>query len=180
MPPSAASPETAQDADLKRFHARPLTPEAFAPYGDVLRAGDGEVKEIRGGQARLSKNPAPFPHLPEAPGAAVDFYEVKPSDLPLRATMVERHEKSTQLFCPMQGGRWLVAVWPDGPEGTPLAFVAGPGDVVTYRPGVWHHGVVALDRPATFASLMWKSADGQGDTEFVPLPAPLLIEWPAE
>ncbi|MCA1336786.1 ureidoglycolate lyase [Pseudooceanicola marinus] len=159
--------------------AQPLTPEAFAPHGDVARPGMGAVKMIRAGQVRLSKTEATFPHDPAAHATALDFYEVEPSVAPMRATMVERHPFSTQMFCPMEAGRWLVAVWPDGPEGAPEAFVAGPGDVVTYRPGLWHHGIVALDRPATFASLMWKTADGQGDTEFLELPAPVLIDWPA-
>ncbi|WP_050900876.1 ureidoglycolate lyase [Oceanicola sp. S124] len=175
--PSTA-PRTPDTAAPAACRARPLTAEAFAPYGEVARAGEGQVKQIRDGQARLSKSPAAFPHLPEAPAAALDFYEVQPNALPLRASMIERHPFSTQLFCPMQGGRWLVAVWPEGPGGAVEAFVAGPGDVVTYRPGIWHHGVVALDRPATFASLMWKTPEGQGDTEFVPLPEPVLVTWP--
>lgn len=59
-----------------------------------------------------------------------------------------------------------------------MAFVAGPQDVVTYAPGVWHHGIVALDRPACFASLMWKTGDMKIDTEFLPLAESWAICWP--
>lgn len=161
-----------------RYTAKPLTPEAFAAFGDVARPGLGETKEIRDGSVRLSKSPTVFDHLPDAPDAALDFYDVQPTTGPLLACTIERHPKSTQMFCPMSWARWLVAVWPDGPDGAPRAFVAGPGDVVTYRPGLWHHGIVALDRPICFASLMWKSPDRQGDTEFTRLPSPVTIDWP--
>lgn len=172
------SPHSAPDqAPLLR--AQPLTPEAFAPYGHVARPGGGEVKMIRDGRVRLSKSATLFEHLASAPDATIDFYEVEPEQEVLIARTIERHERSSQLFCPMQGARWLVAVWPEGPEGAPLAFVAGPQDVVTYAPGLWHHGIVALDRPACFASLMWKAADRQGDAEFRQLERPVTIGWDA-
>mgnify|MGYP003884484835 CR=1 FL=1 len=161
------------------IQTRPLTPDTFAPFGHVARPGLGAVKTIRDGAVRLSKSETRFRTLPEAAEPALDFYEVAPDALPLRASRIERHPWSAQLFCPMEGARWLVAVWPDGPEGAPLAFVAGPQDVVTYAPGLWHHGIVALDQPACFASLMWKSAEGIGDTEFHDLAAPVDIAWPA-
>ena len=161
------------------IQAEPLTPEGFAPFGHVARPGLGAVKTIRDGAVRLSKSTTAFDHLPDAPGAALDFYEVQPEVGHLTARVVERHPRSSQLFCPMGTGRWLVAVWPDGPDGAPLAFVAGPQDVVTYAPGLWHHGIVALDQPACFASLMWKGEDASGDTEFCDLPAPCAIGWGA-
>lgn len=172
------SPSTPPHPDPARYVARALTPEAFAPYGDVLRPGLGETKDIRGGTVRLSKSPAVFEHLPAAPDAKLDFYDVQPLHGPLVASTIERHPRSTQLFCPMGRARWLVAVWPDGPGGAAEAFVAGPGDVVTYRPNIWHHGIVALEQPVCFASLMWKSGDGTGDTEFQQLPRPVAIDWP--
>lgn len=72
------SPSTPPHPDPARYVARALTPEAFAPYGDVLRPGLGETKDIRGGTVRLSKSPAVFEHLPAAPDAKLDFYDVQP------------------------------------------------------------------------------------------------------
>jgi ureidoglycolate lyase len=166
-----------QSSDNPTVIARPLTPEGFAPYGHVARPGLGYVKMIRGGSVRLSKSATAFAHASEAPEAALDFYEVQPETGPLCARVIERHPFSAQLFCPMGAARWLVVIWPEGPEGAPLAFVAGPEDVVTYAPGLWHHGIVALDRPTCFSSLMWKA--GAGDTEFLDLAAPVMIEWGA-
>lgn len=166
-----------QSSDTSKIIAQPLTPEAFARFGHVARPGLGDVKLIRDGHVRLSKSATTFVHAAKAPEPALDFYEVQPEPGPLRARVIERHPFSAQLFCPMGAARWLVAVWPEGPERAPLAFVAGPEDVVTYAPGLWHHGIVALDRPACFSSLMWKA--GAGDTEFRDLAAPVMIDWGA-
>lgn len=172
------SPSDTPAPPIHRVLSTPLTPEAFAAYGDVARPGSGDVKTIRGGAVRLSKTATAFEHQAEAPDARLDFYEVQPTTGALIAQTIERHPWSTQMFSPMSAADWLVVVWPDGPDGAPVAFVAGPLDVVTYRPGLWHHGIVALDRPACFASMMWKSPDGVGDTEFRQLAAPVTIDWP--
>lgn len=171
-------PHTA-DNETPVVLARPLTHAAFSPFGHVARPGSGDIKTIREGEVRLSKSASIFTNTADAPRAALDFYEVQPTFATLRATTIERHPKSTQMFCPMGSQKWLVAVWPKGSDGPVEAFVAGPMDVVTYKAGIWHHGIVAIDHPACFSSLMWKSPDGAGDTEFVTLPAPVTIGWDA-
>lgn len=172
--------QRAADPTLPARHlsARALTPAAFAPYGHVARPGLGDVKAIRDGCVRLSKSETGFNHGHAAADAKLDFYEVSPETGPLVANVIERHILSSQMFSPMNTARWLVVIWPDGPDGRPLAFVAGPQDVVTYAPGLWHHGIVALDRPACFTSLMWKTGDPAVDTEFLTLKSPWQISWP--
>lgn len=162
----------------RRIQAMPLTPEAFAPYGHVARPGLGEVKTIRGGAVRLSKSDTVLVHQTATADPKLDFYEVAPTQDLLIAGVIERHVQSSQMFSPMTAARWLVVVWPDGPEAAPLAFVAGPQDVVTYAPGLWHHGIIALDRPACFASVMWKTGDAQVDAQFLTLETTWGIGWP--
>ena len=157
--------------------ARPLEPEAFRPFGTVLRAGVGEVRSIRDGAVRLTHSDAAFDHDARAATPAIDLYEVAAEPLPLAARRIERHPFSVQIFSPVRAARWLVAVWPDGPEGRVEAFVAGPEDGVLYRRGLWHHGVVALDAPALFHSFMWRTGTG-GDTEFADPAAPPVIHGP--
>ena len=43
------------------------------------------------------------------------------------------------------------------------AFLAGPGQGVTYGADVWHHPMAALDGPTRFAVLIWQ--DGSTDDE---------------
>lgn len=160
------------------IQAQILTPEAFAPYGHVARPGLGDVKVIRNDRVRLSKSDTALSHQPDALDAKLDFYEVAPETDQLVATVIERHILSSQMFSPMNAARWLIVIWPDGPDKAPLAFVAGPQDVVTYAPGLWHHGIAAIDRPACFTSMMWKKGDLSVDTEFLTLDKAWGISWP--
>jgi len=158
--------------------AQTLTADNFRPYGHVARAGKGVVKSIRNDTVILSKSDTTFEHDPQASDLALDFYEVQPQAHPMQAKMAERHVLTVQTFVPMSAARWLVVIWPEGLDQAPLAFVAGAGDVVTYNRGLWHHGIVALDQPATFASTMWRANTPQ-DTQFLALPGEgVQISWP--
>lgn len=159
------------------INAEPLTPENFAPYGHVIRSGAGSTKDIRGGEVTLTKSLGEMEHASIAATPALDIYDVQPSDLMLAATKIEHHPHTAQLFSPMDASRWLVAIWPEGPNGSVRAFLAGSGDAIFYHPNVWHHGVVALDRPAKFLSFMWRSGRSD-DTVFQDLSAPINISCP--
>jgi len=157
-----------------RIVAEPLTPEAFAPFGDVLQP------PVRAGRTYFDAGLANG--RPDA-RPSISLSRITPLDrLPLRATMLERHEHSSQSFVPIVVGRWLVIVAPPAPDGGPdatraRAFVAGPGQGITYHMGTWHHGMTVLDREAQFAVFMWR--DGTpGDEEFVPLAAPFDVVLP--
>jgi ureidoglycolate lyase len=156
------------DARLKPL--RRLSTETFAHFGHVARAGEGLVKEIRGGAVRLSRSEALFRHTPEAVDFTIDFYEVRGESETLTVRMAENHPNSSQVFIPMQVARYLVVVWPDRPGAgvEPEAFIGTADDVVVYNPGVWHQGIVALDSDAVFASAMWRTRGGV-DVEFAPI-----------
>lgn len=155
--------------------AQPLTAEAFAPFGDVLAppTEPGRIyfeKGLKNGRAGARPSLAVTHARPLAA-------------LPLRATVLERHEFSSQSFMPLDVSRWLVVVAPYGADGGPdpsraIAFVAGPGQGVTYHMGTWHHGFTALDRPARFAIFMWRDGTSS-DEEFRQLAAPFTVQVPA-
>lgn len=152
--------------------AEPLTAAAFAPFGDVLAppAEPGRAYFDKGlANARAGASPS-LSVTHSRPLAA----------LPLRATMLERHQFSSQSFMPLDVSRWLVVVAPADAEGhadasRARAFLAGPGQGVTYHMGTWHHGLTVLDRPARFAVFMWRDGT-QGDEEFRPLIQPFTVE----
>jgi ureidoglycolate lyase len=143
----------------------PLTAEAFAPYGDVFEAP--EAGERVGRDETLSNRRA------AKASASLLLATLTPSTLPLQATLMERHRYSSQTFVPMAGGRYLVVVAPDAMAGGPdmakaRAFVAAPGQGITYRPSTWHHGMTVLDRDTAFAVFMWNDGSDD-DTEFLTL-----------
>ena len=153
----------------------PLTPAAFAPYGEVLAppAQRGRVYFDSGlGDRRLDAR------------ASLSMIRVPPlPSLPMQAKVLERHEFSSQSFVPLSVSRWLVVVAPAAAAGGPdvlraRAFIAGPGQGITLHIGTWHHGLTVLDREAEFAIFMWRDG-GSGDEEIVTLASPFEIAVPA-
>ena len=120
----------------RRILARPLTREAFAPFGDVIDTDWPHHYPINQGKAKryhgLAKVEA------EGPGAEVliSIFHGTPYDFPLQLSMVERHPLGSQAFIPLGGRRFLVVVCPDenGRPGTPHAFVTTHSQGVSYRP----------------------------------------------
>ena len=151
--------------------AKPLTPEEFAPYGDVL-ISPPDFGRIYYDQGLATLRPTARPSL------AVSHAKFLPT-LPLNATVMERHEFSSQSFVPLDVSRWLVIVAPPGADGGPdtaraMAFLAGPGQGIPYHAGTWHHPLTLLDRPGRFAVFMWRDGT-KTDEEFRTLTTPFTV-----
>lgn len=152
--------------------AAPLTAEAFAPFGDVLAAPAAPGRDYFE-RALRNDRPGAWPSLSLSARA--------PHEGPVVVRAMERHAFSSQSFVPLGDARWLVLVAPHAPSGGPdmsraAAFLAGPGQGVTYGADVWHHGMTVLDVPARFAVFMWRD-NSAGDEEFVDVD-PLRVEIP--
>lgn len=153
--------------------ATPLTASAFAPYGDVLAAPADPGRTYF---------PDGLGNRRPSAGLSLSLSKLAPTALPLRTALFERHAFSSQTFLPLSVSRYLVIVAPPAADGGPdaaqvRAFVAGPGQGITYRAGTWHHGMTVLDRAAEFAVVMWRDGTA-ADEEFVPLPRELVITVP--
>ena len=145
--------------------AEKLTPEAFAPFGDVI-ASPQEFGRKYFEDALGNAREKAWPSL------SMVLRPPHPT-VPLEAKLMERHEFSSQSFVPIDVGQWLIVVCPHAAGGGPdvsraKAFVAGPEQGVTYRMNTWHHGLTVLDRPGRFAVFMWRDGTS-GDEEFVPV-----------
>ena len=150
--------------------AEKLTPEAFAPYGEVVAAAPEFARqyfEEALGNARAHARPSLslIRRAPQEP-------------LPLEVKLLERHAFSSQTFIPIDVARWLIVVCPHAASGGPdvaraKAFLASPDEGVTYRMNTWHHELTVLDRPARFAIFMWRDGSPD-DEEFVPV-APFTV-----
>jgi len=156
---------------MRRLIAKPLTADAFTPYGEVLEAPrDFGRTYIEG--ALANGRPAAKPSL--------SFSLAKPiARLPLEAVQMERHEFSSQSFVPMNPGRFFVIVAPKlsggGPDAARAeAFVTAPGQGVTYGMDVWHHPLSVIGDPIRFAIFMWLERS-RTDEEFVQLDRPFEV-----
>jgi len=152
-----------------------LTPEAYAPFGDVVSADRPDVaaKPANQGTASRRDHLADVASLrPHATLNVCSFRCAPRTVWPMEVALLEKHPLSTQVFVPMNARRYLVlvALGGDAPDlSTARAFVAGATQGVSYRPGVWHHPMIALDAPIDFTCLVWEDGS-EGDCEVVPLP----------
>ncbi len=130
---------------------RPLTAEAFAPFGDIIETSGLPDKIINQGLCGRYHDRAA---LDFSDGhAGISLFHAEPRSLPLRLDMVERHPDGSQAFIPMTQHPFLVIVAPDhgGEPGQPVAFLTKPGQAVNYHRGTWHGVLTPLHAPGLFA-----------------------------
>ena len=138
------------------IHLRPLSAEAFAPFGEVI---------AHAGTAPRRMIDSAFETDGLAPERRLWVYRLAESGiLPLRVTAMERHPHSAQLFSPLSCRGFLVVVCPSHENGEPDIDVAaaffGRGDQgIVYRRNVWHHAMVALGGAADFIVSLAKGCD---------------------
>ena len=136
----------------RAIRTEPLTAGAFAPFGDVIEAAGAPTKMINQGNCGRYDDVARLDFANEGrPGISV--FEAKPYALPLTLNMVERHPLGSQAFITTGPHKWLAVVAPAGAPPKPVdlrAFVAGAGQGVNYRRGVWHHPLIALEAVSDF------------------------------
>jgi ureidoglycolate lyase len=151
--------------------ARTPDAAAFSPFGSLI-----EAPQTAGERRVFSDWLAPVPGL----GLQFHLNKVEPVALPATLTQVERHPHSAQVFLPIGVSRYLITVMPADPEGLPDAAAAlcflMPGNLgVVYRRNAWHAGITVLDRPGSFAVMMWRGASD--DDVFCPI-EPRTIDLP--
>ena len=147
---------------MRTLTAQPITPDAYAPYGDVLMAAPRGEEGLAANQGTARR----FDHLAALenlrPGAQPNMgvFRCTPRlAFPTRLALLEKHPASTQVFVPMNARRYLVvvALGGDAPDlSTLAAFVASGTQAISYRPGVWHHPMIALDAETEFVCLAWE------------------------
>lgn len=140
--------------------ATPLSAAAFRPYGEVIASG-GPSAPINQGKGRRYPRLARV-DLDPSGGAAVSLMTCVPETTPVRLRLLERHPLGTQIFYPIDHQRYIVVVAPAGSPPGPealRAFLCAGDQGVSYHRGVWHHPMIALDRPCTFIEVHWAGPD---------------------
>ncbi len=170
----------------KLVSTKPLTAEAYAPYGDVIMASPGGEAGATANQgtARRYGHLAALENLrPDSARANVTVFRCSPRPSGLFAIeILEKHPHSTQIFVPMSAERFfvVVALGGDRPDlSTLAAFEANGTQGVSYRSGVWHHPMIAVGRVTDFTCIVFEDASA-GDCVEVPLDRdePWAIELP--
>ena len=132
---------------MREMTPEPLTPEAFAAFGNLIEASDEAVKlDINQGHAVRYDRLADIDVADEGGTPIVSLFRAKPlAELVLRS--FERHPLGSQTFVPLSAKPYLVAVAPAGAfdQATIRLFRVEPHQGVHYRKGVWHHFLLVLD-----------------------------------
>ncbi len=152
----------------------PLTPEAFAPFGDILDASGSPDIMINGGLCGRHHDLAA---LDFGPGgrAGISIFNAEARKLPYMLDLLERHPLGSQAFLPMGAAPFLVIVAPDkdGVPGRPRAFLTAACQGINFHRNIWHGVLTPLANPGLFAVV-----DRIGDTTNLdehPLDPPYVI-----
>jgi len=132
---------------VKLLPINPLTREAFAPFGDVIECAGARHYPINAGTTERYHDLARIE--PGDQGRTIlSIFRGLASTFPLRVALMERHPLGSQAFVPLQNRCYLVVVADpaDGIDapGQLHAFLAQGHQGVNYRPGVWHHPLIAV------------------------------------
>ncbi|RWR32808.1 ureidoglycolate lyase [Sinirhodobacter populi] len=135
-----------------QIQAEPLTPDAFAPFGEVLSADGAPDRLINAGLCGRYHDRA---KLDFGPGgrAGISIFKAVPRSLPYTFDLLERHPEGSQAFIPMTDAPFLVIVAPDegGRPGAPRAFLTRGDQAINLHRGTWHGVLTPLQEPGLFA-----------------------------
>jgi len=138
---------------MLELNAKPLTPEAFAPFGDVIDTRTAEWFPINAGRTRRYHDLAKVETLGEQARALISVFVSQPVTLPLELDFLERHPLGSQAFMPLHEEHFLIVVAPPGETIDPRevrAFVTDGRQGVNYRAGTWHAIQSVLEREGEF------------------------------
>ncbi|MEH6686536.1 MAG: ureidoglycolate lyase [Halopseudomonas sabulinigri] len=140
-------------AETLQLRAEPLTPEAFAAFGDVIDSRSSDHFMINSGRTRRHHDLAKVEVAGESPRVLISIFVSQPVQLPLELTFLERHPLGSQAFMPLHEEQFLVVVAPAGDSIDPAevrAFITDGRQGVNYRIGTWHAIQSVLEREGEF------------------------------
>lgn len=152
---------TGADSMPRKIKIEPLTHEAFAPFGDVIEAGEKPTIMINQGKCGRHHDLAQL-DFSGGGRAAISVFECQSYVLPLTLELVERHPLGSQAFLPLSENPFLVIVAEDG-NGKPhnlRAFMTKTGQGVNYHKGTWHGVLTPLAGGTQYFAVVDRVGDG--------------------
>jgi ureidoglycolate lyase len=146
---------------------KPLTAEAFAPYGQVITMANVQPMMINAGMTERYHDLAKVELAGAHARPLISLFRGQPYALPLTLRMVERHPLGSQAFFPLGPHPFLVIVAEDhhGTPGTPRAFLTGPGQGVNIAMNTWHGVLTPLEAVSDFL-VVDRGGEGNNLEEF--------------
>jgi ureidoglycolate lyase len=159
----------------------PMERSAYEAYGDLIAADESEVfRYANMGTAKRFNQLSDVINLrPNEATLNLCVFRCQAAHLPLEIKLLERHPYSTQVFMPMRhDGKFLVIVslGENRPDLSSLkAFIVTGAQGISYKPGVWHYPMTALEQPIDFSCLIWEDGS-ESDCHVVNLAQSIAIQ----
>ena len=134
-----------------QLRPEPLTAAAFAPFGDVIAPGQGELMRINEGTTERFHDLAQVDVATEGGRTLINIFRGQPRPQPIAIRMLERHPLGSQAFVPLAKQAYFVVVAPPAFEAADIrCFLVEDGAGVNYARGTWHHPLLVCDPDSDF------------------------------
>lgn len=127
------------------INVKPLTRETFLPYGDVIQIDGSHSYYINDGMTQRFHDLAKVEYL-EQDRVLLSINRAKPSPMPIKISLLEKHPLGTQAFIPLNGEQFIIIVAAPGDAvdlDTLQAFITNGKQGVNYHRNVWHSPLFA-------------------------------------
>lgn len=154
----------------------PLTPEAFALFGQVIQIEGAQHYPINDGMTERFHDLAKVELAGVHARPVISVFRGQPYQLPLPLKLVERHPLGSQAFYPLSDKPFLVIVAEDE-HGTPVrlrCFLTKPGQGVNIAINTWHGVLTPLEQLCDFL-VVDRGGDGNNLEEHVFDQPPLIV-----
>lgn len=130
---------------------RPLTSDAFAPFGDVIAVDGAPDMIINQGKCGRFHDRATLAF--DDARAGVSLFKAECRALPYALDLLERHPLGSQCFIPMTNDPFLVITAKDdnGIPATPVAFITDGTQAINFHKNTWHGVLTPLSGSGLFA-----------------------------
>lgn len=119
---------------------RPMTREAFAPYGEIVNEPGSVELDLDGGNTSVVAQTV--------------------ESRPMKFDFIGRHQRCEQFFAPLGGAKSILAVAPPCENGSAVpdvsrmaAFLVDGSSAFKLHRGTWHVSAFPVDESATFLVL---------------------------
>jgi len=138
---------------MREIIVEPLSAEAFDQFGTVIEAGrERGAHSINDGSCLKFANLASPDCSADGGKAAIHLYRAKALPKPIILRSFERHALGSQMFMPLGGKSFLIAVAPKGIFNVDevRVFESNGSQGIQFYRGTWHHFCLALENETEF------------------------------
>lgn len=159
----------------------PITPERFAPYGDVIAAIPAQREAMNDARFERFDDLAAVNIEPGGDGhVGISIARSRAATaLPYRFDLVERHPLGSQAFVPRTPFSFIIVVAPRGETVDSAcleAFVTNGSQGVNYHRGTWHMPLISLEAGQEF--LVIDRCGTESNCETLVLDEPVVLSAP--